>query len=116
MTGGGLRPAANLFVWPCSSGADRFQQKRDGHHSRARADGRGFSVGTDRHETEGSTIMATKVSDIRALTPDELDTVSGGAERQYYRFEMFGYGLALQLGDDKCITVITPDEDTIVCL
>jgi hypothetical protein len=29
---------------------------------------------------------------------------------------MFGYGLALQLGDDKCITVITPDEDTIVCL
>jgi hypothetical protein len=63
-----------------------------------------------------STIMATKASDIRALTVDELDTVSGGAERQYYRFEMFGYGLALQLGDDKCITVITPDEDTIVCL
>jgi hypothetical protein len=63
-----------------------------------------------------STAMATKASDIRALTPDELDTVSGGAERQYYRFEMFGYGLALQLGEDKCITVITPDEDTIVCL
>jgi hypothetical protein len=60
--------------------------------------------------------MATKASDIRALTPDELDTISGGAERQYYRFEVFGYGLALQLGDDKCITVITPDEDTIVCL
>jgi hypothetical protein len=60
--------------------------------------------------------VATKESDIRALTPDELNTVSGGAERQYYRLEVFGYGLALQLGDNVCVTVITPDEDKIVCL
>jgi hypothetical protein len=61
--------------------------------------------------------MITKTSDIRELTLNELDTVSGGENVDVFKVGLWGYGFAVGVGDGfVCVTTITPDEDNVVCV
>jgi hypothetical protein len=62
--------------------------------------------------------MTTKASDIRELTLNELDMVSGGGDNiDIIRVSLWGYGFAVGLGGGVlCVTKITPDGQDIACV